>query len=70
MTDFFYEYEVSKKIREIEALDRRLEKWGWYRRGHHVPEKPGWRFRLGATLVRAGCWLQGVEEPKQVPGTR
>ena len=32
MTIFFHEYEASRQRRELEALDRKLEHWGWYRR--------------------------------------
>ena len=62
MPHFFYEYEVLKQIREFEVLDRRLEHCGWYR-GHETGLKaPGWRFRMGETLIRFGCWLQGKGE--------
>ncbi len=64
MTDFFYEYEVSKQFRELEALDRRLERWGWFR-GHEIGSAPaGWRFRIGRALIHLGCWLQGTEALK------
>lgn len=59
MTDFFYEYEVSKQIRELEALDRRLEHWGWYRGRKIGSAREGWRFRIGEALVHLGYWLQG-----------
>lgn len=59
MTDFFYEYEASKQFRELEALDRRLEHWGWYRRHETGSAAPGRRFRVGEALIYLGCWLQG-----------
>lgn len=59
MTDFFFEWAVREQVRELERVDRMLERWGWFRRGGQASERPGWRFRLGAALVRMGRWLQG-----------
>ena len=59
MTSFFTEYEVGERLRELEALDRKLERWGWFRRHENRPPDPGWRFRLGEVLIRLGCRLQG-----------
>ena len=47
MTSFFTEYEVGERLRELEALDRRLERWGWFRRHENRPPDTGWRFRMG-----------------------
>jgi len=70
MTDFFYEYEASKQFRELEALDRRLEHWGWYRRHETGSAAPGWRVRVGEALIGLGFWLQGRGEAEGlgVPG--
>jgi len=59
MTHFFLEWAVRERMRGLEERDQTLERWGWFRRGGQVSEGPRWRFRLGAALVRAGCWLQG-----------
>jgi len=59
MTSFFTEYEVGERLRELEALDRKLERWGWFRRHETVSAAPGWRFRMGEALIRLGGWLQG-----------
>jgi len=58
MTDFFFEWAVREQMRELERVNRTLERWGWCRRGGQASERPEWRFRLGAALVRMGRWLQ------------
>jgi len=62
MTDFFFEWAVREQMRELERVNRTLERWGWCRRGGQASERPEWRFRLGAALVRVGCRLQGAQE--------
>jgi hypothetical protein len=59
MTSFFTEYEVGERLRELEALDRRLERWGWFWRHENRPPDTGWRFRMGEALIRLGRRLQG-----------
>jgi hypothetical protein len=54
---------------ELEALDRKLERWGWFRRGGTTQGSPGWRYRAGAVLVRLGEWLKGEGVPTRVPGS-
>ena len=58
MTDFFYEYELREQLRRLEAVDRRLERWGWFRRGETAREEAGLSFRAGTLLIRLGSWLQ------------
>ena len=65
MTHFFLEWAVRERMRELEEVDRTLERWGWFLRGRHTLESPTWRFRLGTALVRAGSWLQGAQESQQ-----
>lgn len=67
MTDFFYDHEMRGKFRELEALDRRLTQWGWFRRGGTTQGSPGWRYRAGTVLVRLGEWLKGERVPTRVP---
>ena len=59
MTIFFHEYEASRQRRELEALDRKLEHWGWYRRHEGKSLPAGWRLRVGKLLIALGCWVQG-----------
>jgi hypothetical protein len=59
MTDFFLEWAVRERMRELEERDRTLERWGWFRRDHQTLERPTWRFRLGTALIRMGRWFQG-----------
>jgi hypothetical protein len=59
MTDFFREYQVRERLRDPEKLDRRLERWGWFRRHENRPPDIGWRFRAGEALIRLGRRLQG-----------
>jgi hypothetical protein len=70
MTHLFTEYEVSKQIRELEALDRRLEHRGWHRGREAGPPAPAWRVRVGEALIGLGFWLQGrgKAEGLGVPG--
>lgn len=66
MTILFYEYEALKQMRELEAIDRRLEHWGWHRR-HEAGSLPaGWRLRVGRALINLGCWLQERERAEAV----
>jgi hypothetical protein len=58
MTFLFTEYEVGERLRELDALDRRLERWGWFRRHENRPPDTGWRFRVGEALIRLGNRLQ------------
>jgi hypothetical protein len=67
MTDFLDEYRIRERLRELEALDRRLERWGWFRRHGTAPSVPGWRFRLGERLVRLGFRLQGRRHESREP---
>ncbi len=69
MTHFYYEFELRQQMRELDALDRQLERWGWFRRHEHRPRKRGCLFRTGETLVRLGYWLQepGGGQPARSP---
>jgi hypothetical protein len=58
MTNFYDEHRLLRQMRELAALDRQLERWGWFRRHEHRPRKSGWLFRAGEALVRLGYWLQ------------
>jgi hypothetical protein len=64
MTSFFTEYDVGERLRELEALDRRLERWGWFRRHENRPPDTGWRFRMGEALIRLGNRLQERGSPR------
>ncbi len=64
MRFFFTEYEVGERLRELEALDRRLERWGWFRRHETVSAPSGWRFRVGKVLIRLGSRLQEGGGPR------
>lgn len=70
MTHFFYEHGMRQQMRELAALDRQLERWGWFRRHEHRPRKSGWLFRAGEALIRLGCWLQERcgAQPVRTPG--
>ena len=70
MTDFFYEHQMRGQFLELKALDRRLTRWGWFRRGGGTPGSPGWRYRVGAALVRLGEWLEDGGVPTRVKGSR
>jgi hypothetical protein len=59
MTSYFHEHRLHEQFRELAARDRQLTQWGWFHRKEHRPQKSGWRFRTGETLIRLGCWLQG-----------
>ncbi len=59
MTTFFHEHRLQEQFRELSTRDRQLEHWGWYRRHEYRPQEAGWQFRIGETLIRLGCWLQG-----------
>jgi hypothetical protein len=69
MTYFFDEYQVRERLRELQALDRRLERWGWFRQHKTAPRAVGWRFRLGERLVRLGFRLQGRREAEGLAGS-
>lgn len=58
MTHFYYEHELRQQMRELDALDRQLEHWGWFRQHEHRPQKLGPLYRLGEALIRLGYWLQ------------
>jgi hypothetical protein len=62
MTYFFDEFQVRERLRELQALDRQMERWGWFRRQERPPRVSAWRFRLGEGLVRLGFRLQGRSE--------
>jgi len=64
MTYFFDEFQIRERLRELQELDRRMERWGWFRWQETAPRGPGWRFRLGEGLVRLGFRLQGRSEAK------
>ena len=51
MTQFYYEHKLLRQMRELTALDRQLEHWGWFRRHEHRPRKSGWLFRAGEALT-------------------
>jgi hypothetical protein len=75
MVHFFYEKVTLERLRELEALDRQLERWGWFRRKEFAPasrgpRSRGWRSRAGAGLVRLGLWLQGGGHGHPVHGPR
>ena len=55
----FTEYDLSTQFRELEAIDRRLERWGWFRGHENRPPAAGWRFHAGEALIRLGRRLQG-----------
>ncbi len=73
MTNFFYEWLIRQQLRDLEALDRRLDRWGWFQRFGDSTRRRGWRVRLGTSLVRVGSWLQGegnlwpISGPRRVP---
>jgi hypothetical protein len=64
----FEEYEIRKQFQRLEAVDRRLERWGWFRRHEGRPPETGWRFRAGKALIRLGRRLQegGSSQPARV----
>jgi len=68
MRDFFFEYEIRQRLLALEAVDRRLERWGWFRRHEGRPPETGWRFRAGRALIRLGRRLQerGSSQPARV----
>ncbi len=66
MRNAFIEYEVSRQHRDLEGIDRQLERWGWFRRGESLPPASGWKVRLGRTLVRLGRRLEGKGEEREV----
>jgi hypothetical protein len=70
MDDFLADYTLREQFRELEALDRRLTRWGWFRRNEHRPRKSGWRVRIGEALIRLGCRLQnrGSTQPAGTSG--
>lgn len=72
MTDYFHEHTLRERLRELEAVDRRLEHRGWFRRGAPPPRERGWRYWAGGTLIRLGCRLQGgeIERPLRAAGKR
>jgi hypothetical protein len=55
---FEYEYELRKHFQKLEAVDRQLERWGWFRRHESRPPEIGWRFLAGMALIRLGRRLQ------------
>lgn len=59
MTDFFCEYMARERRRDLDAVDRQLEQWGWFRRGVAAPGPAAWRVRVAAALVRLAGWVQG-----------
>ena len=61
----FYEHALHEQFRELAAVDRQLERCGWFRRHEHQPRKIGWRFQAGEALIRLGSWLQGAAGPRQ-----
>jgi len=69
MTILYYEYELLKHMRELEARDRRLEHWGWYRRHETGPLPAEWRLRVGRALIHLGCWLEGREHAEALGGS-
>ena len=70
MTHFYYEHELRQQMRELDALDRQLEHWGWFRQQEHRPRNRGWLFLAGEALVRLGHWMQGRRgtQPLETPG--
>ncbi len=66
MRNAFIEYEALRQQRDLEAIDRQLERWGWFRRPDHLPPAWGWRVRLGKALIRLGRWLEGKGEDGEV----
>ena len=66
MTILYYEYEALRQMRELEALDRRMEQWGWYRRHETGSLSAGWRLRVGRVLIGFGYWLQEREHAETV----
>ena len=62
MRPSFTEHDVSEHFRELEAIDRRLEHWGWFRRHENRLPHIGWRFRAGEALIRLGRRLQSRRE--------
>ena len=58
MTHFYHEHELRQQMRELAALDRQMERWGWFRRHDHRPRRLGWLFRVGERLIRLGYRLQ------------
>jgi len=68
MRDFFFEYEIRQRLLTLEAVDRRLERWGWFRRHEGRPPETGWRFLAGMALIRLGRRLQegGTTQPARV----
>jgi hypothetical protein len=65
MTYFFYEYEIRKQFQELQALDQRLERWGWFRGNETSSAAPGWRLRVGNVLICVGRWMQGRGETER-----
>ncbi|HSB69375.1 MAG TPA: hypothetical protein VLT62_08600 [Candidatus Methylomirabilis sp.] len=61
MSDLYFEYEVRKQFERLAAVDRRLTRWGWFRRHEGRPPEKGWRFRTGKALIRLGHRLQEGE---------
>ncbi len=59
MTNFYHEWLIQQQFRDLEALDRQLDRWGWFRSFGESARKRGWRVRVGASLIRVGSWLQG-----------
>jgi len=71
MTEFFHEHMMRERFRELEALDRKLEEWGWFRcYGKGLNTDRGWRFRVGEAFIRLGRWLQGGVTPMDVADDR
>ncbi len=66
----FYEHTLHEEFRQMAALDRKLERCGWFRRHEHRPPKIGCRFRAGEALIRLGSWMQGqgAARPARTPG--
>ena len=71
MTEFFREHMMRERFRELAAVDRRLEAWGWFRRhGKVTAAERGWRFRVGGGFIRVGRWLQKGVTPMDVADDR
>lgn len=62
MRRLFTEYDLSIHFRELEAIDRKLERRGWFRRHENHSPHTRWRFRAGEALIRLGRRLQGRRE--------
>jgi hypothetical protein len=58
MIEYVYEHTLREQFRELAACDRKLTRWGWFRRNEHRPRKSGWRIRVGEALIHLGCWLR------------